>query len=140
MTMVGSIIILERNVENGATTARISSRSDYAYSIIRYKLRLFTMAYNKKEGILFHGKIFEDNKKILKQKYFLICKSCLWCSSSYFLSNIDKFSRCPICHQDEIESLPLSDDEVYKFDYSSKRGISLEFKKNDDNKEKECVS
>jgi hypothetical protein len=82
-------------------------------------------------------KIFEDNKKILKQKYFLICKSCLWSSSSYLLSSIDKFSRCPICHQDEIESLPLSDDEVYKFDYSSKRGISLEFKKNDVNEEKE---
>jgi hypothetical protein len=56
MTMVGSIIIIKRNVENGATTARISSRSHYAYSIIQYKRRLFTMAYNKKEGILFHGK------------------------------------------------------------------------------------
>ena len=44
-------------------------------------------------------------------------------------SNIDRLSRYPICHQDEIESLPLSDDEVYKFDYSSKRGVSLEFKK-----------
>jgi hypothetical protein len=95
------------------------------------------MAYNKKEGILFHGKIFEDNKKILIQKNFLICKLCLWSSSSYFLSNIDTFSRCPVCHQDEIESLPLSDDEVYKLDYGSKRGISLEFKKNEDNKEKE---
>ena len=95
------------------------------------------MAYNKKEGILFHGKIFEDNKKILIQKNFLICKLCLWSSSSYFLSNIDTFSRCLVCHQDEIESLPLSDGEVYKLDYGSKRRISLEFKKNEDNKEKE---
>jgi hypothetical protein len=93
------------------------------------------MAYNKKEGMLFHEKIFEDNKKIPKRKYFLICKSCLWSSSSYLLNNIDKFSRCPTCHQDEMESLPLSDDEVYKFDYNSKPGISLEFKKNDVNKE-----
>lgn len=136
MTMVGSIIIKERNTENGATTPSISPRSDYAYSIMRqYKRRLFTMAYNKKEGMLFHEKIFEDNKKIPKRKYFLICKSCLWSSSSYLLNNIDKFSRCLICHQDEIESLPLSDDEVYKFDYNSKRGISLEFKKNHVNKE-----
>jgi hypothetical protein len=56
MTMVGSIIIIKRNVENGATTAGISSRSEYAYSINVYKRRLFTKAYNKKEGILFHGK------------------------------------------------------------------------------------
>lgn len=135
--MVGSIIIIERNMENGATTPGISP-DQIAYSIMwQYKRRLFIMAYNKKEGILFHEKIFEDNKKILKRKYFLICKSCLWSSSSYLLSNIDKFSRCPICHQDEIESLPLSHDEVYKFDYNSKSGISLEFKKNDVNKEKE---
>jgi rubrerythrin len=57
-------------------------------------------------------RLFEDKKRILKQKYFLLCKSCLWSSSSYLLSNIDTFSRCPICHQDEIESLPLSDDKV----------------------------
>ena len=82
------------------------------------------------------ARLFEDNKKVLKQKYFLIRKSCFWSSSSYFLSNIDKFSKCPICHQDEIESLPLSDEEDYKFDYSPKRGVSLEFKKNDVNKEK----
>jgi hypothetical protein len=45
-------------------------------------------------------------------------------------------SRCPVCHQDEIESLSLSSDEAYKFDYSSKRGVSLEFKKYNVNKGK----
>ena len=82
------------------------------------------------------ARLFEEKKRILKQKYFLICKSCLWSSSSYFLSNIDTFSRSPVCHQDEIESLSLSSDEAYNFEYSSKRGVSLEFKKYNVNKEK----
>ena len=86
--------------------------------------------------MLFDGKIIWRKEKIIKQKYFLICKSYLCSSSSYFLSNIDTFSRCPVCHQDEIESLPLSSDEAYNFDYSSKRGVSLEFKKYNVNKEK----
>ena len=81
-------------------------------------------------------KLFEEKKRIIKQKYFLTCKSCLWSSSSYFLSSVDTFSKCPVCHQNGIESLPLSDDEVYKFDYSSKRGVSLEFRKYNVNKEK----
>ena len=50
MTMVGSLIILERNVEKGATTARISSGSDYAYSIIWYKQRLFYNGIQQKRG------------------------------------------------------------------------------------------
>jgi hypothetical protein len=64
MTMVGSLIIIERNVENGATTARISSGSDYAYSIIRY------------EGAFYNG-IQQKRGNIISQKNIKIIKSFL---------------------------------------------------------------
>ena len=39
--------------------------------------------------------------------------------------------KCPSCNDDDdkLESMPISYDEVYKFDYDQKRGIILEFSK-----------
>ena len=36
-------------------------------------------------------------------------------------------TECPSCNSVEVESMPLSDKEFYKFDYHSKRGVTLEF-------------
>jgi hypothetical protein len=78
----------------------------------------------------------------LTPKYFLICESCFWCASSYAFLNeehnipksmlhdtiITRYARCPACRAEKsVESLPISSDESYKFDYDPIRGVILEF-------------
>ncbi|HZC47774.1 MAG TPA: hypothetical protein VE244_01815 [Nitrososphaeraceae archaeon] len=63
-------------------------------------------------------KIFEDSRRIPKQKYFLLCESCFWSASSYIMSssaaaaNNIVYKKCPVCYEYMIAGLPLSNDEV----------------------------
>jgi hypothetical protein len=60
------------------------------------------------------------------ERNFLICNSCFWCAS--FLNNLHDFGDiCPSCKNDNIESMPISFDETYKFDYDARSGVILEF-------------
>jgi hypothetical protein len=67
------------------------------------------------------------------QVLFLICQSCLWCASTFndrFMSSDDdnvNNNKCPFCKIGNLESLPISDNESYKFDYDPKSGVILEF-------------
>jgi hypothetical protein len=36
-------------------------------------------------------------------------------------------TECPSCNATRVESLPISHDEVYRFGYDPKRGVTLEF-------------
>lgn len=80
-------------------------------------------------------------KVLTTKKYFMICESC-WCASSYAFLNeehgipksmlhdtvITRYARCPACRaKKSVESLPISPDESYKFDYDPTRGVILEF-------------
>ena len=38
-------------------------------------------------------------------------------------------SECPSCNSVRLESMPISEKEVYQFDYHPKRGVTLEFSK-----------
>jgi hypothetical protein len=41
---------------------------------------------------------------------------------------ITQYGRCPACGTDKsVESLPISSDEYYKFDYNPVTGVILEF-------------
>ena len=60
-----------------------------------------------------------------KQKHFLLCKACYWCSS-WINNNKPIISKCPSCHG-AVESMPLSYNEAYEFDYSRRRGVTLNF-------------
>jgi hypothetical protein len=64
------------------------------------------------------------------KKRFILCESCFWCASSYV--DFDKkmnisTEKCPLCQNGRIESLPISDNEIYRFDYGLKRVSTLEF-------------
>jgi hypothetical protein len=63
--------------------------------------------------------------KFAEHKYFLICISCFWCAS-YLKSDI-MFLKCPICNEGKIDSMPLGEDEIYRFNHSLDKGIELEF-------------
>ena len=81
-------------------------------------------------------------KALTTKKYFMICESCFWCASYTFFNEehdisksippqdtvITKYGRCPACGTDKsVESLPISSDEYYKFDYNPVTGVILEF-------------
>jgi hypothetical protein len=67
-------------------------------------------------------------------KEFLICKWCFWCASHLNTRNV--ITKCPACDNDGIlDSIPISDNEVYEIDSNQKRRIKLEsgINNNDDN-------
>jgi hypothetical protein len=59
---------------------------------------------------------------------FLLCESCFWCAS-YIISDLEKrnITTCPYCNGVRLESIPILDDEICKFNYRPKRGVTLEF-------------
>ena len=56
---------------------------------------------------------------------FLLCEACYWCAS-YFNSDTT-LTRCPKCGNDNVESMPIANGEVYTFSHNRYRGITLEF-------------
>lgn len=67
---------------------------------------------------VYNGRINSDVGKVLR--YFLLCKSCLWCASYiHHISNkanlnlTDKFRSCPFCLDQSIDLMPLSPCEDY---------------------------
>ena len=67
---------------------------------------------------------------------FLLCPSCFWCASYLPLQmlrtmaaakNSASLSKCPSCSEGSIESVPVAEDEEYKFDYDIKRGVTMKF-------------
>jgi hypothetical protein len=70
--------------------------------------------------------------RISDEIYFLLCQSCFWCASytSPFLNKRmtkEIITKCPSCNEENIESLPIADNEKYRFDYDTKRGVTMEF-------------
>ena len=59
------------------------------------------------------------------ERNFVICSSCFWCAS--YLNNMHRSVEvCPSCNDAKVESMPISFDETYKFNYDARRGITLE--------------
>jgi hypothetical protein len=59
------------------------------------------------------------------RRHFVICNSCFWCASLYSESMTTK---CPTCNSyGNLESIPISTNESFKFNCHSRTGIVLEF-------------
>ena len=58
--------------------------------------------------------------------FFQICQSCFWCTSTLHATRMIKI--CPVCTSEEIDSLPISQNEVYPYDVSESANLSLSFK------------
>ena len=65
------------------------------------------------------------NARISDEVSFLICRSCFWCASC--LSPDSTFTKCPSCTEGNIESIPIAENENYRFNTDMKRGITMEF-------------
>lgn len=64
------------------------------------------------------------------RRYFLLCQTCFWCASYIdIMGNMDDshYKACSICNDNRIESLPISDTDRYHFEYTTNRGVLLEF-------------
>jgi hypothetical protein len=67
---------------------------------------------------------FETNETH-KGVNFLLCPSCFWYASCF--SPDSTFSECPSCSEGNIESLPIAENENYRFSNDRKRGVTVEF-------------
>jgi hypothetical protein len=52
--------------------------------------------------------------KVAKERYFLLCDSCLWCAS-YFENEMTD-TKCSLCRNGKIDCMPIGDDKNYHFD------------------------
>jgi hypothetical protein len=64
--------------------------------------------------------------------YFLICQSCFWCASriytQYYIKNTEQvLTKCPSCNADNLESIPIAENEKYRFKHDTRRGITMMF-------------
>src|SRR5919108_2104108 len=81
------------------------------------------------------GQIFKEkvqpvhlHERLLSGVHFIICRSCFWCVSAVADTNRKVIiNRCPNCNSHLIESIPITSDETYDFDYDAKRGVVLHF-------------
>lgn len=60
---------------------------------------------------------------------FIICDECHWCASAVNTRMFNP-SGCPLCHE-PLSSLPIANNEQYRFSYSEKRGVELAFSRRD---------
>jgi hypothetical protein len=106
----------------------------YIYSVSRTAATTNTTTTNA----AYHpntDKLSNEKKRIItKQRHFLLCESCFWCASSIYLVSMDWI--CPVCsnnnnnnnnNNNKVESMPIQNNETYKFDYNQRHGVILEF-------------
>ena len=73
-----------------------------------------------------HTEERNEMKLTFKQPHFLLCSSCFWCAS--YLNFRGTVEVCPSCVNGKVESMPLSDKEIYTFRYDAICGVTLEFR------------
>jgi hypothetical protein len=72
-----------------------------------------------------YGESSKDNPNV--QRKILICNVCYWSTSLTISDN--KIASCPICHNYDLEAIPISINECYTFYYDLKKGLVLNFTK-----------
>jgi len=55
----------------------------------------------------------------------VVYNNCQWLAS--LLEDTYKFSRCPECNADTIETIPVDNNEKYRLSFDKWRGIDIEF-------------
>jgi hypothetical protein len=105
-------------------------------SLLQNKYNLSVALKIKAEEVDAEGSIpadiIEPKTRISEETYFLLCQSCFWCAS-YISPQIHNrntkqvTTKCPYCIGGDIESLPIAENEEYRFGYDTKRGVTMEF-------------
>jgi hypothetical protein len=60
---------------------------------------------------------------------FIMCQSCFWCASYINQSRVlmPIVNKCPLCYDSRIESMPISNDDIYRLNYNRTSGLVLKF-------------
>ena len=61
------------------------------------------------------------------QRKILICNACYW-STSVIISD-NEIGSCPVCHNCDLETIPIGINECYTYYYDLKKGLVLHFTK-----------
>ena len=91
---------------------------------------MVAMLKNVYYDILKNKLCHEEENHSYKVGVFSICNSCFWCASILY-NDVRPFRACPNCMNYELEFMPISTRESYKFDYDKRHGVTLEFFKRD---------
>ncbi|MGC1927636.1 MAG: hypothetical protein WA667_01565 [Candidatus Nitrosopolaris sp.] len=68
--------------------------------------------------IIINKKLYFEQQNITSKKNFI--------EGASLLNNRRRSGEaCPSCMNSELESMPISFDETYKFDYNASRGVTL---------------
>jgi hypothetical protein len=77
----------------------------------------------------------DENIRCSNQIYFVICNSCYWCASYFGIKNSGSLSTssphvldCHVCNSHNTELIPISTDESFRIEYTTK-GMEMEFYK-----------
>ena len=65
------------------------------------------------------------NSKVSAQVHFVLCETCFWCASCFKIYK-RSVAKCPCCNSIRLKSIPICDNEVYKFGHDPKRVVALE--------------
>lgn len=69
-------------------------------------------------------------RRNFKQIRFILCESCFWCASCLNQGII--VDKCPICNNGNVESLPVSDNELDRSSRNPKKDdVVPQFETND---------
>ena len=80
----------------------------------------------RKNALLLLSGNIETTNETHKGVNFLLCPSCFWCASC-FSPDSASFAKCPSCIEGNIESIPIAENENYRFINDKKLGITMEF-------------
>jgi hypothetical protein len=70
------------------------------------------------------GIISSQQRKDFREVQLILCNCCYW-SASFFYGDV--IIMCLVCGSTSIDSIQVSPDETYRTNYSSLRGITVEF-------------
>lgn len=65
-----------------------------------------------------------NSGRIAKYVCFALCGSCYWCASYLDARGVEK---CPSCRSKRVGSIPVAGNEMYVFDYETRRGVTVDF-------------
>jgi hypothetical protein len=116
----------------------LSSHLEQSKKSTEYDATQFNVAYSEEEMLRTYeqSKYIDCRVSIYRSPYvkydhqadskaFLICKWCFWCASN--LSTKKMITQCPMCDNKALlNSIPISDKEVYEIDSSQRSRIRME--------------
>jgi hypothetical protein len=71
-----------------------------------------------------------DNNNYILHRSLVICNSCYWSASNI---TEDAIAFCPVCGKYNLESIPISINELYTYYYDIKKGLVIYFTELKDN-------